>query len=325
MRKSKSNVKSLGLAALCRAQHTESPEAAIRGACLYLLKSCGIAKPPVPLKPLLQALGVSFSWSKASSHWRPGHGTASLKPVDGRLTVFVHESAAEQNWRRSRFSVAHEMVHALIIQMLGDAKLIATLDETDEAYAELERICNVGAAELLMPSTMVRNAVKEIGFSPKGLLALYDMFLISREALLWRIASLMPHASITKWRQYARKPSEDNCYRVMTCYPPYMPGNERPWLPEGATTKHLNSDIVERVAHHRIPEQVDDLEIELGGRVWKCGAVATFFAEREDTEHPRFEGFAVPDEHRQSWGNDVLMFATKKQTKTERASQMIGI
>jgi hypothetical protein len=325
MGKSKFSVKSPGLDALCRAQQTETPEAAIRGACLYLLKACGITQPPVPLKPLLQALGVSFSWSKTGPHWKPGHGTASLKPVDGRLTIFVHESVAEQNWRRSRFSVAHEMVHALIIQMLGDAKLIATLDETDEAYAELERVCNVGAAELLMPSTMIRRDVKEIGFSPKGLLTLYDKFLISREALLWRIASVMPHASITKWRRYARNPSEKTCYRVMTCYPPYAPGNERPWLPEGATTKHLSSDIVERVAQHRTPEQVDDLEIELGGRVWNCGAVATFFAERKDTEHPRFEGFSVPDENSQAWGTDVLIFATKKQTKTESASKMVGV
>jgi IrrE N-terminal-like domain len=324
MGKSKLSASPPGLDALCRAQQTETPEAAIRGACLYLLKACGITRPPVPLKPLLQALGVSFNWSKTSVHWKPGHGTASLKPVDGRLTVFVHEGAARQNWRRSRFSVAHEMIHALIIQMLGDAKLIATLDETDEAYAELERLCNVGAAELLMPSTMIRKAIKETDFSPDGLLSLYDRFLISREALLWRIASVMPRASITKWRRYARNPSEKICYRVMTCYPPYMPGNDRPWLPEGTTTKHLNSDIVERVAQQRTPEQTDDLEIELGGRVWKCGAVATFFAERKDTEHPRFEGFSVPDENSPAWKSDVLVFATKKQTKIERAAQVAG-
>jgi hypothetical protein len=111
----------------------------------------------------------------------------------------------------------------------------------------------------------------------------------------------------------------------MTCYPPYVPGNERPWLPEGATTRHLNSDIVERVAQSRVPEQVDDLEIELSGRVWKCGAVATFFAERKDTGQPRFEGFSVPDENSQIWGTDVLVFATKKQMKTEQTSQVVGI
>lgn len=312
MLKGEFKVKSLGLEALCRAQQTETPEAAIRGACTYLLKACGITQPPVPLKPLLSSLNVSFSWSKSGTHWKPGHGTASLKPVNGRLTIFLHEKLAEQNWRRSRFSVAHELMHALIIQMLGDAKLIATLDDTEEAYAELERVCNVGAAELLMPSAMIRKAVKEFGFSPEGLLTFYDRFLVSREALLWRIASVMPHASITRWRRYARKPSEETCYRVKTCYPPYVRGNERPWLPEGATTKHLSSDVVERVARQRIPEEVDDLRIELGDRIWKCGAVATFFDERKDTDQPQFEGFSVPDETSQPWAGDVLVFATKK-------------
>ena len=104
-----------------------------------------------------------------------------------------------------------------------------------------------------------------------------------------------------------------------------MPGSERPWLPEGATTKHLNSDIVERVARQKIPEQIDDLEIELGGRVWKCGAVATFFAEREDTEQPKFEGFLVPDENSLSGKTDVLVVATKKQSKAQAVSNAIGV
>lgn len=323
--KSEPRAKSIGLEALCHVQQTETPDAAIRGACLYLLKACGITQPPIPLRPLLNKLDISFSWSKTDDHWRPGHSTASLKPVDGRLTVFVHENTAHLNWRRSRFSVAHEIVHALIIRMLDDPKLIATLDGTDGAYAELERICNVGAAELLMPSTMMRNSIKSAGFSPEGLLSLYDRFLVSREALLWRAASVMSQTSITKWRRYARNAGEKDCYRVMTCYPPYARGNGRPWLPEGATTRHLNSDLVERVARQRSPEQIDDLEIELSGKVWKCEAVGTFFPERKATGQPQFEGFSVPDERHQPRGADVIIFAMKKQGNFERALGKVGI
>ncbi|HEX8494456.1 MAG TPA: ImmA/IrrE family metallo-endopeptidase [Pyrinomonadaceae bacterium] len=312
-------VKSLGLEALCRAQNTESPEAAVKGACLYLLKTCGITQPPIPLKPLLAALDISFSWSKSSLHWRPGHGTASLKPIKGRLTVFIHETVARSNWRRSRFSVAHEIVHALIIRMLGDSRLIATLDETDEAYNELERVCNVGAAELLMPSTMMRKSLKETGVSPIALLTLYDRFLVSREAMLWRIASVVPHATITRWRQYARNAAEGNCFRVVSCYPPYERGSGRPWLPEGATTKHLNSGVVERVAQQKEPEYLSDLEIELGGKVLRCEAAATFFPARKgNAEQPQFEGFPVPDEKGSLWSNDILVFAAKKQMTASR-------
>jgi hypothetical protein len=205
-------------------------------------------------------------------------------------------------------------VHALIIRMLADAAMLATLDETQESYEELEKVCNVGAAELLMPSTMMRKSVSEVGLSPEGLLALYDRFLVSREAMLWRITSVVPHSSFTKWRQYARNTAEERCFRVISCYPPYERCNVRPWLPEGATTKHLNSDVVERVALQKKHEYINDLEIELSGKVWRCEAVATFFPSRKRVgEQPRFEGFPVPDEKGTRGVPDVLVFAAKRQ------------
>ena len=174
---------SAGLEALCAAQHTNTPEAAIRGACSHLLKACNIDTYPVPLKPLLKLLGVEFNWSNSGSNWKPGHGTASLKPVNGKLTIFIHEEKAQSNWRRCRFSIAHELIHSLLIRMLEDSRLISTIDSTEKDLQDLEALCTLGASELLMPSSMVRKAVSNYGLSPEGLLNLYDSFLVSKEAL----------------------------------------------------------------------------------------------------------------------------------------------
>jgi len=308
---SKSRPQSDGLRALCQIQRTETVEAAIRAACLQLLKSCNVSEPPIPLKPLCRSLGVNFKWSR--SHFKVGAGNASLNYCNDGLAIYIHEKTGLENWRRTRFSIAHELVHALILNVLGNGKLIASLDETKEATAQLEKICNIGAAELLMPTNMMRKAIRQRKLVPEVLSSLYDKFLVSREALIWRIATLRPNSSAITWRRYARHGSESSCFRVLSCYPPYGKSNSRPWLPKGATTKHVEPDLIDLVANDRTEQWADHLLLELRGRVWNCEALATFFPTREDSaRQPKFEGFLVPDEKSPHWNSDVIMFATKK-------------
>lgn len=302
-----------GLKAICRAQQADTPEQAIRGACLYLLKAHGIEEPPIPLKPLLRALDISFSWSQSHGHWRPGIGAASLQSINGQLAIYIHEKRARSNWRRTRFTIAHEITHGLLLRMLGDHNLIASLDKTEQALSELERICNVGAAELLMPTPMMRQSIRQ-GLSPQGMLALYDRYLVSRASLVWRVASLIPFASVTRWRKFARNPTEPNCFRVLGCYPPYDRDSIRPWLPKGATTKHLSSSMVQRTAQKEEPEWTNELSIELSGKTWECEAMTTFFPERKGmSNQPHFEGFTVPDETGGSSSREILLFAVDKK------------
>jgi Zn-dependent peptidase ImmA (M78 family) len=304
---------SRGLEKLCHVQRTESPEEAIRGACLQVINACGMREAPISLTPILNALNIKFSWSKSSQYWNVDKGTASLKLIDHELEIHIHELQARRNWRRTRFSIAHEIIHALIIRILKDPDLISTLDATDEAYAELERVCNIGAAELLMPSKLMRQALKDIGLSPSGLVLLYDKFLVSKEALIWRIASVMPLTSVIKWRSYARNNNEENRLRVLSCYPPYKMSDGRAWLPRGTTTKHLNTDIVELVSQRKKVELCEELNITLGKKIWKCEALGTMFMPRNnEVEQPKFEGFQVPDDKESSWNTDVLVFASIK-------------
>lgn len=310
----KLNSFSQGLEALCRGQGTDTPEAAIKGACSSLLNACGIKNPPVALKPILKALNVTFQWSK--SHWRKGNGSASLKQVHGKLAIFLHETNVRYNWRRTRFLIAHELVHALIIRLLDDPKLILSIEETPEAYAGLEKLCDIGAGELLIPARMLRNELKDKGLRPNDLYNLYDQFLVSREVLIRRIASLTPTASVIKWLQYSRHEDESNCWRVLFCHPGYTKNSGRPWLPKGATTKHLGFDVLTKVEIEKKSKCFSGLQIKLDdNRYWECTGIATFFGNRlQEQLQPKFKEFTIKDEGNSKSQNDILLFLEKNET-----------
>jgi hypothetical protein len=209
------------------------------------------------------------------------------------LKLYVDKAQTRATWRRTRFTIAHEIVHALIFRMLDDTELIQSLDETSGATAEVERVCNVGAAELLMPSPMMRRAVDEYGLYPEGLRSLYEDFAVSQSSLIWRIASLRPSSSVIEWKKYKRHRSDDNCLRVARCYPPYQHSKDegRPWLPNHATTRHISSCIVEDAYYEDIYEQEDDVLITKSSDKWVCNALSTRLPNKHSHEQNTFNDF----------------------------------
>lgn len=295
-----------GLEALCEAAGTQTPESAMRGLCATVLRNLGLDEPPIPLRPLLKELQVEFHWKESS--FRPGRGAASLLLLNGGMVIHLHDPKFKRRWRRTRFSIAHELAHALIIRTLGDSSLLASLEESDSAYRQLERLCNLGAAELLMPTVPSRKLLKLHGLGPEGLLRLYDSFLVSRDALLWKIATVIPRGSALRWRFHARSPAEERKFRVVASYPPVGRKGGRPWLPQGASTRHLDSDIIGETAKRQQPICTDRCFVELDYSTWECSALTSFFPSRPASTMPLFEGFAVPDESSQPSSSEVIMF-----------------
>ena len=306
---------SAGLDALCRAQRAATPEAAVRGACRYLLAAAGASRPPVPLKRVLKALDIEH---RQKPGFRPsGQTNATLQQKGGRLVVYVHPSEVRRDFRRERFLIAHEAVHALILRMLGDGDLIASLEATEADHARLERVCNVGAAELLMPARDVRDVVRHYGVGPQGMLQLYDLFLVTREAVLRRIPDAVPHTAALRWREVARHAGEARRYRVTRCWPGYERGGTRPWLPTGMTTKHLSRDIVAEAGGTGHARYDPDLAVEVGGRTMRCHAVATFFPRRDSVQNrPTLDGFLVPDERVTGGSREVIMLLSNATMAT---------
>lgn len=229
------------------------------------------------------------------------------------MAIWVHDPAFRRNFRRTRFSIAHELVHALIIKILGEEDLIASLDATPEAHAELESVCDLGASQLLMPSRLVRERVRARGLTPVALLHLYDEFLVSKDVLVWGIASVLPRGSAMRWRNLARTAAEPIAWRVVGSYPRYGLDPHRPWLPRGATAKHLSHDLPGAVAQTRTALPCESLTVTLGRRDWTRAGYGTFFAPRDrGMSRPLFSGLEIADEP--AAPSEVFVFLTERES-----------
>lgn len=306
-------IDSAGLQAFCRAYDADSPESAMRAACAALLTSVGIEEAPVPLKPLLERLEIRVERMRRKSYDK--HPDALLSVTQAGLVAYIYHDL-RRHWRRARFSLAHEIGHALLFHALGNPALIASLEATPEAYKQVERLCDIAASEILMPARSVRKALRKFDFTPGGLASLYDRFLVSREVLVRRLAAIMPHTSVVRWRVFSRSEREPREMRVVASIPGYSKVRTRPWLPSGCTTRHLDPPIVDWAALRREPILENDLRIELSGRRQDCVGLATFFPlSRSVEEQPAFEGFRIADESVRA--PEILLFAADKKMAGE--------
>ena len=112
---------------------------------------------------------------------------ARVVPLGGeRYTI---EFNPNQPGVRIRFSIAHELAHTIFRDCGDQIRNRASRSEFREHEWELEMLCNIGAAELLMPIATFPDLRKE-SLKIDSLMELRKRFQVSSEALLLRIASL---------------------------------------------------------------------------------------------------------------------------------------
>lgn len=104
-----------------------------------------------------------------------------------------------QNKERKRFTEFHEVMHYLIE---NDDHLISILNEhvynqKVEYDRQVEKLCNVGAAEFLMPSEEFRKLYEERGFNVELILSAADYFKSSTIATTIQLAQVAPNQCIT--------------------------------------------------------------------------------------------------------------------------------
>lgn len=297
---------SAGLTALCQAQGVDTPEGAIRGACSKFLQALGLSRAPIALKPLCDALDVAVHWRDApTEHLR---GDASLAVEGGKLEIRVHRRSPA-GWRHSRLLIAHEITHALLLRLLRDKTLIDSLDATKQDMLALERLCDLGAHELLMPSTAFRQSMSRLALGPASLRALYDEYLVTTSAAAARLAYLTPRGAVVRLREFARSPEEATEWRVASCFPRYEKRSLRPWLPRGATLKHFEPPPDITLLRDSTMPQIGRLNVLVSGRGWNCEFTAFSSLDTRQRAAPRpiFEEFEVPDEPA-ARTRDILVF-----------------
>ena len=112
---------------------------------------------------------------------------ARTVPVGGGRIVIEYNPARPRH--RVRFSIAHEVAHTLFADVGERARYRHNLAEGDADSWQLEMLCNVAAAELLMPTETLaglRDKPQQI----EDILALRSTFGVSVEALLRRATKL---------------------------------------------------------------------------------------------------------------------------------------
>ena len=120
--------------------------------------------------------------------------------IDGILegrTILINSRI--RNKERKQFTRFHEITHHLINE---DEELIDMLHEmpwsqSDEYEKQLERLCNIGAAEFLMPREKFTELYKEQGFSVELIPFAANYFESSAIATTIQLAQVAPNSCIT--------------------------------------------------------------------------------------------------------------------------------
>ena len=167
---------------LCRQYEASSPEEAVRAAARELLERVEVTAAPVSLRALEEAVGIQGL--RRESIGASGH----LDVHGGRMSVRLRKEDAE---RRQNFSRAHEIAHALLLGIEGRSSQARSTKTRPSPPGPLEeRLCNVVAAELLMPVRLVKHHAVTQKTSGTGLRRLADLFQTSCEAMARRLVEL---------------------------------------------------------------------------------------------------------------------------------------
>src|SRR5260370_42547379 len=140
----------------------------------------GWTGPPFDIYQLANLLGITVL---------PHESVRDARLVPVEPDRYQIEYSPNQPQARTRFSIAHEIAHTLFPDCRESVRNRASRHEMAADEWQLEMLCNVGAAELLMPL----GSFPELGeedFSIDHLLRLRERFQVSTEAVLLRAQKL---------------------------------------------------------------------------------------------------------------------------------------
>jgi len=173
------------------------------------LRSFGHIEDPRKRIEILASLAGVRVVSMASTNARPAREALLFRDSAGLRKAFFDPNVSDA---RANFSIAHEIVHTFFPNSVHGARFRSMhVDDSREA-TELERLCHLGASELLMPT---EEFLKERGenFGIKDVPRLAGIFGSSYEATLYRLASTHPGLAIAGRLKYRLRKSEERKLR----------------------------------------------------------------------------------------------------------------
>ena len=160
---------------------------------------------PPPFEPDLLAgvLGISVHMDAVPREW-----DALRIPIGEQARIICN--AAVRSPGRRRFSVAHEIAHTFFCNGTETYHLRTKSREryyrTEEAR-QLEHLCDLGAAELLMPEEHVSKCLSRIGLRAAAIPEIARTFGTSLQAAALRLIELADEPCAAAFFQYGPQPS----------------------------------------------------------------------------------------------------------------------
>jgi len=145
---------------------------------------------------------------------------------------------------RQRFTIAHELGHALLLERLGGQPEHLRGLQDPAIWPHLERLCDRAAADLLVPLDEFLRAVGQVGCSPRAIERLADGFRVSSEVVLLRFLAAGAR-SISLWQLH--QPSGPGEALTATVVRSYRAG-QAPGLQPATTSSALSPDLVMQAA-----------------------------------------------------------------------------
>ncbi|MCW3096517.1 MAG: hypothetical protein JWL77_2135 [Chthonomonadaceae bacterium] len=173
--------------------NTSDPVEAMRAKAAALIELCEFDGPPIN-----HEMVASFR-SIVDVNAIEMRESGALVPIGGgEFKVFVNQNDVRP---RQRFSCKHEVSHTLFPNYMANPtkKTDLYVGEYQED-AEEEYLCDVGAAELLMPRRFFHPALRDMGCSIEVIVELAGLYEASREAVAVQLAKAAVHdCAIIVW------------------------------------------------------------------------------------------------------------------------------
>jgi Zn-dependent peptidase ImmA (M78 family) len=282
--------------------NTPDEKSAIKAICRQLLHSLNLDTAPIPLKPICQRFRLKVNYTTAYTR-----EDSFLKITP---TGFEIQISKQKNWRRNRFTIAHEISHLIIFNAIN----IPINSNDIKQHNEIEKLCDIGASEILMNEDELEKNLKKYGLNTIGLKIIYDKFMVSYDALFMKLSDFFG-ASILIWKNYARHDYEAKEFRVYRHFPKYTDAEKAIWLPNGCTAKHISPNPFVSNFDNKELTIIEDFKLIMNEKITKCSAIAFMFPHSRNVNLnlPIFDNLIISDEP--IYDDCVVMFVLKDKDK----------
>lgn len=171
-RRRRGKPKSDRVAALMRETGKKTPADAMLHCVHKLRADLGRPHSPIDVFSLAESFDITVNLVPLEN---PG---LLIQRSDGSFEIRIDSSMRPE---RQRFTAAHELGHFLLFRHVPEEMARSRADDYDD---EEEYLCNIAAAEMLMPMMCMRAAVRMNGVNPESIFSLASEYGVSVQAVM---------------------------------------------------------------------------------------------------------------------------------------------